>query len=112
MATRRHSWLFTLAVVALATQSVVAAGPAREVAFQPSLVELSNEGRYTAVSVPELRSVSEPGAPALPYRVLHFVIPGDARVEDVVADFVETELPGTHRVLPAQPEVPIGETPG
>ncbi|MBD3348963.1 MAG: hypothetical protein GF400_07185 [Candidatus Eisenbacteria bacterium] len=111
MAARRFTWLFVLLVAALAAQPAAARGPARAVAFDPSSVEVVEAGKFSAVSVPGLRSLSEPGAPDLPARVLHFVIPGDSRVEDVVAEYKETELRGAHLVLPAQPEVPIGETP-
>ena len=88
-----------------ATRSV---GPVIGVSFDGSGVEVVRAGAFTECRVPGLRTVSEEGAPSLPYEILRFVIPGDARVEDVVVGFEEELLPGVHRVRPAQAEVPIG----
>jgi len=57
----------------------------------------------------ELASVGEPSLPA---EVLHFVVPSGMTVRDVVVSSLEEQvLPERYRVLPAQPEVPIGEEP-
>ncbi len=111
MTTRWLSCLFVLLAVAAAAVPAGARGPAREVAYESSRVELLDAGQYTACRIPGLRAVSDPGAPSLPYQILHFVIPADSRVEDVVAEYDEITMPGTHRVLPAQKEVPTGEAP-
>ncbi len=111
MTTRWLRCLLVILTLAAATFPAGARGPAREMAFESGRVELIDAGQYTSCRMQGLRTVSEPGAPSLPYETLHFVIPADSRVEDVVVECEESDLPGIHRVLPAQREVPIGEAP-
>ena len=91
--------------------AAVASGPATDIAYHPDSVTLAPRGAYSRVELPETRAMKLPGKPALPVRYLQFVIPPDARVQDVTFGLDEVELPGVHRVFPAQVEVPAGETP-
>jgi hypothetical protein len=100
-----------LAVLALVGGARAARVPA-DLTFDAAEIRTSNLRPYTRISLPGTRSLSVPGEPDLPARVLHFVIPSDARVEDVVISSLgEEELSDTYRVMPAQPEAPIGGTP-
>ncbi|MBD3348492.1 MAG: hypothetical protein GF400_04765, partial [Candidatus Eisenbacteria bacterium] len=99
-----------LAIALSAVVAVAATGTAR-LSFGRADVTAADVRSYERLTVEGCSSLAPVGAPDLPARVLHFVIPGDSRVEDVVAEYEETELRGAHLVLPAQPEVPIGETP-
>ncbi|MCK4410414.1 MAG: hypothetical protein KAW67_10020, partial [Candidatus Eisenbacteria sp.] len=102
-------WLF-IAVVCMALPAW-AAGPTADTSFSSEAVSVTPAGEFSQVTVQGCRSLSGVGMPELPVRVLRFVVPSDMRVEDVtISHLVEEELPGVHRVLPAQPEVPIGET--
>ncbi len=88
-----------------------AAGPVLETLWDQSQVRISDSGAYAKLALPGTRTIDTPGAPALPIEVLHFVIPADSRVEDVIITRLsEEELPGTYRIFPAQPDVPTGET--
>ncbi len=102
-------WLL-IAVVCMALPAW-AAGPATDTSFSSEAVSVAPAGEFSKVTVQGCRSLSDVGMPELPVRVLRFVVPSDMRVEGVtISHLIEEELPGVHRVLPAQPEVPIGET--
>ncbi len=100
-----------LALVVLAGASPAAAAtPRARAEFDADDVVVENVRSYHKLTVDGCSTVSDVGAPDLPIRVLHFVIPGDARVDDVViSSLEERELTGVYRVLPRQPEVPMGE---
>ncbi|MFH1501935.1 MAG: C25 family cysteine peptidase [Candidatus Eisenbacteria bacterium] len=97
------------AVLALAGSAAALTGAARA-SFDVDELETSRLGAYVSLSIEGCRSMADVGEPELPVRILRFVIPADARVEDLVVEYDEVQLPGTHRVMPAQREVPIGET--
>ena len=108
----RHFAYCLLAAAVLVAAPVWAAGPATDTSFGSESLSIVPDGEYSRVALRDCRTLSEVGMPALPVRVLRFVVPGDMRVESVsVSHIVEEELPGSYRVMPAQPEVPIGETP-
>jgi hypothetical protein len=112
MAARRLAVLFALAALLVGAVSAAAAGPRTAISFDPSEVDISPEGSFSKVTIAGTRDMQTVGAPALPVEYISFVIPADARVEDVVFSLTgEFVLPGSHRVLPAQPEVPTGEIP-
>ncbi len=112
MVLRRHAHLFAVLIIAHAALLASAAGPSVETSYDPSGVRIETDGEYAKLAIKGARHIKTPGAPALPVEYLSFVIPADARVEDVlISSLVEIELPGMHRVIPAQPEVPTGETP-
>jgi hypothetical protein len=90
--------------------AAIASGPATDIVYRPDSVTLSPYGAYSRVRLPETSEVNVPGEPALPVTYLQFVIPSDSRVDDVSFSAEEMDLPGTHRVLPAQVEAPLGET--
>jgi len=99
-------------VVAILLASLSAPAFARGATLRYETRELAIEvaGVYERLSLPEHVSLSRPGEPELPSRIYRFVIPADQRVEDVVVtSLVEEALPGTHRVMPALAEAPIGE---
>ncbi len=98
--------------IMLCVAGIVQAAPgAVRASFDAADVRLSRTAGFEDVSIDGLESMSSVGEPELPVRIFRFVIPADARVEDVLAEFDEVELPGQHRVAPAQPDVPIGEEP-
>ncbi len=107
-----HAVLLALLVLALSALQAAAVGPVVETSYDPSQVQIQSNGEYARLAIKGARHIKTPGEPALPVEYLSFVIPADMRVEDVVITWLEeTQLPGTHRVIPAQPEVPTGETP-
>jgi hypothetical protein len=98
--------LFLLCGAALAA----AGGPALERSYDSADLAIEVDGVYSRIAVAGAeRAVKTPGAPALPVEYLSFVIPADRRVADVLASWAEEEIPGTHRIAPAQPEAPIGQ---
>ena len=102
-------WL--LAIMVCVAMPAWAAGPATDTSFGTDEVSIAQAGEYAKVSLPECRTISNPGEPELPVRVLRFVIPRDMRVEDVTISYLsEQGLPGVHRIHPAQRQVPTGET--
>ncbi|MBN2564973.1 MAG: hypothetical protein JXB46_04615, partial [Candidatus Eisenbacteria bacterium] len=110
---RGHFGVVTLIVaVALSVSAPSSAMNATAVSsFDAADVAFGSLRSYQTVSIPGLGTMSAVGSPELPVRVLRFVIPPDASVEEVVVGHVfEEELPGTYRIAPRQPEVPIGET--
>jgi hypothetical protein len=87
-----------------------AGGPATELTFDVASVRTSAVRSFVRVDLAGARCLGEVGEPDLPAEVLSFVIPSDARVEDVAVSFSdERELPGTYLVIPVQPEAPIGQ---
>ncbi|HYW68217.1 MAG TPA: C25 family cysteine peptidase, partial [bacterium] len=103
-------WLF-IAIVCVAAPAW-AVGPATDTSFGSEEVSLAPDGDFSKVAVEGCGSISDVGKPELPVKMLRFVIPSDTRVEDVIISFLgEEELPGVHRVKPAQQQVPMGETP-
>ncbi len=112
MVRRSFPRLIALMILASAACAAVAAGPMVETTFDPSSVAIDAHGEYARLWIPGTATVKTPGAPALPVKYFHFVIPGDSRVAEVVVSSVEEEaIPGKYKVMPAQQEVPIGETP-
>ena len=92
---------------------IAAKNPSYATAVSPSDVVIETEADGLArLTVHGLSSISAPGEPDLPVRLIRFVIPPDSRVQDVTITLLtEQELPGAHRVAPAMLETPIGETP-
>ncbi len=109
MAPRWLACLLVIPILALGAALASAAGPSVETSYDPSEVALRALRGYTSVTIAGTEAITTPGAPELPVAHLSFVIPSDFRVEDVVSSWSEEELPGTHRVVPVQPDVPIGE---
>jgi hypothetical protein len=102
----------TLAIVACSVSLALAVSPASDVSFDRSDVEIVRERAFERVLLDGCMSLSREGEPAMPVRIMRFVIPQDARVDEVmVSGLTETQLEGEYRVLPAQREVPTGERP-
>ncbi|MCK4510451.1 hypothetical protein KAW64_01865, partial [bacterium] len=80
--------------------------------FEPGDISFEANRSFHNILIDDCVALSDVGEPDLPVRILRFVIPADTRVEDVVFSCGGVvELPGTHRVAPAQPGVPTGVTP-
>ncbi len=102
----------TLGVAVLGAVPAMAVGPTVAVALDSSEVEFVEEAHLVTPLVDGYRSLGSVGEPGIPARVVHFVIPPDMRVLDVlVRSGDEQTLPGTHRVAWLQPETPPGEAP-
>jgi hypothetical protein len=111
MAPRHLAHWLLVAVVCVAAPAW-AAGPSIETSFGTDEVSIAPDGEFAKVALTGCASITDVGKPELPVKVLRFVVPQDMRVEDVTFSFLsETELPGTHRILPAQKQVPTGEVP-
>ena len=94
----------------LAAMAAAAAGPAIDVAIDQSEIELVTDGRLVTPVIDGYRCLATEGDPSIPARVVHFVIPSDMSVSDLVVSYGDEEtLPGTYRIAPVQPELPIGE---
>ncbi|MBD3368329.1 MAG: hypothetical protein GF405_09210, partial [Candidatus Eisenbacteria bacterium] len=107
MATTRFRSILVLCLLAVSAVSATAAAPSIELVYSESAVELRVEGSYERPLIDGCRVIAPAGAPAVPARVLTFVIPDGMRVADVVVRTGgEVALPGRHRVLPVQAEVP------
>ncbi len=112
MTPRLAALTLALCLIALVALSAAATGPSVDLPVDVSQIEILQEDGFSKLALEGHRSLAEVGAPAIPARVIHFVIPADMAVEDIIISFTaEEELPGVHRVRPVQPEVPIGETP-
>ncbi len=112
MVRSRFAVLAVVCVLLCGALAATAAGPVLETAFDASDVAIEVDGTYAKLEIDGTSTLKTPGVPALPVRYLRFVIPSDSRVEDIVIlGLAEEELPGTYRVMPAQQEVPTGETP-
>ncbi len=100
-------------LVAAALAAVAQGGSARTTSraeFESADVAVEAVRSFQKLTVEGCSTLSEVGEPELPVRVVRFVIPATSRVEDVVVSLLEEEeLPGTYRVVPTQPDVPIGE---
>ncbi len=109
---RGHLGAVVAAGIVLSVAAVVQSAPGvARVSFDAADLHISRLGGFESVSMAGCSSMSQVGEPELPVMVFRFVIPADARVEDVLAEFDEVDVPGVHSVSPAQPEVPIGEAP-
>ena len=98
-------------IVASAAWSGATVG-ATDVSFERGDVSFEANRSFHDVTIDGCAMLSEVGQPNLPVRILRFVIPSEARVEDIVYSCGEiVELPGTHRVAPAQPGTPTGVIP-
>ncbi len=103
------TWL-AVGFMTIAAVAAVAADPTIDVAVDLSEIEFMAEGRLVTPIIDGYRSLAEEGAPSIPARVVHFVIPADMNVADVIVSYTDEEtLPGTYRIAPMQPELPIGE---
>lgn len=79
------------------------------VSFDRGDVSFEDQRSFKSVVIDGCVALSDVGQPDLPVRILRFVIPADTRVEDLVFSCGEVvELPGTHRITPAQPGTPTG----
>jgi hypothetical protein len=109
MTPRHLAYWLTIAIVCAAVP-VWAAGPAADASFGSERISLTPDGEFSKAAAEGCRSLTDVGKPELPVRVLRFVIPSDMRVDGVtVSRLVEEELPGVHRIKPAQMQVPTGE---
>jgi len=107
----RHLAHWLMIAVVCAAMPAWAAGPATDTSFGIEEIEITPQGEFAKLALPECRSISGVGEPELPVRILRFVVPQDMRVEDVIVSHLsERELPGKHTVFPAQKQVPVGET--
>ncbi|MEA3409121.1 MAG: C25 family cysteine peptidase, partial [Candidatus Eisenbacteria bacterium] len=111
MSIQRCARLLAILSLMFVACSAVAAGPSIDVRYSSPQVAIESGEVYSRLSMEGTRASRTPGAPALPVEYLRFVIPSDARVANLVVSVEELELSGDYRVAPAQPEVPIGETP-
>jgi hypothetical protein len=81
-------------------------------AFSVADISFSAERGYDLIEYPGCSMTLEVGAPAMPVRWVLLAIPSCERVVDVeLRQVVTEELPGSYRVLPAQPPTPISGTP-
>jgi uncharacterized repeat protein (TIGR02543 family) len=97
------------------TAGNVAASPEREgeliqeVVFEKTDFVFSEYEDYDVVTLARHGSTGEIGKPSLPQASLLVVIPPGARVTRVEIISYESEiLPGTYKIMPAQPPKPIG----
>ncbi len=110
MARRRLAPLLILVTLLSRGLPAAAGGPSMETSYDLAEIGIEAQGLYSRVTIPGTGTIKIPGAPALPVRILQFVIPANLRVEEVLVRRLEEEiLPGAYRVVPAQPEAPIGE---
>jgi hypothetical protein len=110
MARRNSAYLLLFFALILMAHPAASRGPEKAIEYDASQLLTHRSGEFVSLEMEGLRPLADVGQPALPADVLQFVIPADARVEDVVISFLdEQELPGVYRVAPAQPEVPVGE---
>ena len=109
--TSRSALIWLVAGFTMLTASVaVAVSPAIDVAIDESQIELVADGRLVTPVIDGYRTLESEGAPSIPARVVHFVIPADMSVADVVVSHGDEEtLAGTYRIAPMQPETPTGE---
>jgi hypothetical protein len=110
----RNRVLTTTLVVCLVGCAVSssAALNAAPVSYGREDISFAANRSFLDVGIDGCVSLSEVGEPDLPAQILQFVIPADARVDDVVLACGEIiELDGAHRVAPAQPGTPTGVEP-
>ncbi len=80
--------------------------------FERSDISFEANRSFHNVLIDDCVTLSNVGEPDLPVRILRFVIPAEMRVEDIIFSSGDViELPGTHRVAPAQPGTPTGVEP-
>ncbi len=107
--------VLTAVLVSCALGYATCAGAAMATAtasFEVGDISFDANRSFHNVLIDDCVTLSEVGEPDLPVRILRFVIPGDMRVEDVIFSCGSVvELPGTHRIAPAQPGAPTGVTP-
>jgi len=110
--------LITLLAVALPAVVAVApvagasspAAPEARVDFTLADVRLEPVGAYEAPRIAGCRTPAAVGEPALPAKIVWFVIPSDMTVDRVSVSFeAEERVPGFHSVAPVQPQVPAGK---
>jgi Leucine-rich repeat (LRR) protein len=112
---RRSLFLFCLFTLIMSlTAGNVAAAQAREgelileVAFEKTDLVFSEHEDYDVVALARHGSTGEIGKPSLPQASFLVVIPPGARVKRIEIISSESEvLPGTYKIMPAQPPRPI-----
>ncbi|MGB7062690.1 MAG: C25 family cysteine peptidase [Candidatus Zixiibacteriota bacterium] len=104
--TRRGLTCFLLLLAALFRVSGSAQAPVKHHAsFSEADLIFDRKNGFDVVSLGGCVRTHPPGHPDLPSRIIHLILPGDARVTDVsVSDAREVILDGEFLVAPAQPD--------
>ena len=101
-----------LGLAVLGVAATAAAGPGVVATLEESEITFAGDPGRVTPSIDGYRSLAADGEPSIPARVVHFVIPPDMSVGDIVVSFDdERTLPGTYRVAWIQPETRPGEEP-
>ncbi len=109
----RSVWIcIVVGFAMLAASAALAVDPMIDVTVERTDIRLVAEGKQVVPVIDGFRSLAPAGEPDIPARVMHFVVPPDMSVADIVVTMSgERELAGVHRVAPVVPEIPIGEEP-
>ncbi len=103
-------WLTVCAVAAAFSQGAVGAQLTHTITFSPDDMIVDQLHGYDKVSLAGCEPMEAVGEPRLPCRLIHLAVPRTAQVTHVEVVGAETvELPGTFRVYPAQPQLPISQ---
>ncbi|MFZ1946334.1 MAG: hypothetical protein WAW06_02195, partial [bacterium] len=64
--------------------------------------------RFHLVALGDLETMTEPGKPCLPVKVVHMYVPRGSEIGGVVVESQSTvSLPGEYLLLPGQREIPL-----
>jgi hypothetical protein len=96
-------------LIALMLPALAAAGTiTRTFTFSPDEVSFARVNGYDVAQLRDFVSTSAPGEPIVPRALYSFLVPAGATVTDVaVVDSRRAELPGIHRLHPAQQPRPL-----
>ena len=96
-----------LACILLNSSPAAAGTLVEEVQFDRQDLVFTTAGEYDVVTLPSADFTREIGAPLLPARTLHILLPPASRLSEVTIVSVERELLGSgYRIHPCQPPVP------
>lgn len=76
--------------------------------INPSDIKMEMLHNYDYVSISGYTHITQPGHPALPVKSISFVIPPDAKIEDVEVTYEQGDyLSGDFNIFPAQKPLPV-----
>jgi len=104
---------FTLCAIFMLPSLILAGNIEYSINVNPADIKIEKFNNYDKISLSGFDYIVEPGHPALPAKVFSFVIPPDAKFEDIELVNEDADyLSGTFNIFPAQRPVPISFSTG
>ncbi|MEO0100994.1 MAG: hypothetical protein ABIK84_01170 [candidate division WOR-3 bacterium] len=90
----------------------VSQGNGFEIQHNPSQFSFYSDRGFDRVRAPDFYPSGNPGAPELPVKYLHYIIPPDKKAEGIrITSRSMIQIPGSYYLFPAQRPVPLCSIP-